>query len=594
VTQKPRNGSIHVEPLVLFEDEPVSSHSIDELQLRPFSEVIAGTALGTKGPFTIGVFADWGQGKTSVLRQAESLVKASAAGADTICVRFNAWQFERDEHPIVPLVATIVDGIDRELEQRQADLAEQPARQKAMQNVARALRSVAYGFSARAKVNVGLAEVEAGFVAKEMIDRYDRLRVGGDPLLDRSLYYDAFERLAAAADAPDHPKIVVFIDDLDRCMPDTGLALLESLKLILAQPGFIFVLAVDRRVIEGYLRKRYQQDFGVEDYDADGTSYLDKIVQLPLGLPPHRARFEAYVEGLLKRQTFLASNSEVAEALGGMTSLLAAGSAHNPRSLVRFINNLIVDRRIRAESGLAIESEDLKLCAVSRILRQQLQDSLYRALVRNNDWCETLADAGLSQGPTAEAHPVLAKIVDRLGRIETSAELLEIDAVRIWLTEHDRRVAVDGFLVSERQVERDDDLVGSAHGGLFGTVSQATLTDTEALVAEAERQTGLWEPTDVSREPKEFRGFFLYMIRPFGEIEFSVTFGSILQGDRWDNDRVPRMALVHGAAKDVRPFVSLSVLTYLGLEWDEGYLSLSKHLLASVTIPEGFERVEHS
>jgi len=49
-----------LEPLMLLEDEPVPDFSVDELQTGVFARTVAGAAVGTRGPFTIGVFADWG------------------------------------------------------------------------------------------------------------------------------------------------------------------------------------------------------------------------------------------------------------------------------------------------------------------------------------------------------------------------------------------------------------------------------------------------------------------------------------------------------------------------------------------------------
>lgn len=66
-----------LEPLILLEDEPVPDHETDELGLMPFAKVVAGTDLGRTGPFTIGVYADWGQGKTPVLKQSKSLLEST-------------------------------------------------------------------------------------------------------------------------------------------------------------------------------------------------------------------------------------------------------------------------------------------------------------------------------------------------------------------------------------------------------------------------------------------------------------------------------------------------------------------------------------
>src|SRR5262249_48782504 len=156
---------------------------------------------------------------------------------------------------------------------------------------------VAYGFSSSSKLKVpGVAEIEASFVAKDMIDRAEQLMP--DPLLARSLYYEAFESLASLK-LPSDSRIVVFIDDLHRCFPNLAIKLLETIKLVLAQPGFIFVIGVARSVIEGYLQHRYEKKYGIKGFQ--GHSYLDKIVQLPFHIPPHGGRIEEFSGKLLQR-----------------------------------------------------------------------------------------------------------------------------------------------------------------------------------------------------------------------------------------------------------------------------------------------------
>ena len=157
----------------------------------------------------------------------------------------------------MPLTATIV----REMESKYKKLQSLPTKlaetaSGAWRNSIRALRAIAYGFSAKGKVGIpGFAEVEAGFVAKEMIERFEKLeqaeklRSLDDPLLARSLYYDAFEMLdrrSGTEAGKGEPKVVVFIDDLDRCMPDKAVMLLENIKLVFGQRGFVFALAVAR------------------------------------------------------------------------------------------------------------------------------------------------------------------------------------------------------------------------------------------------------------------------------------------------------------------------------------------------------------
>lgn len=452
------------EPLYLLEDEPVRDLDLDHLGLRPFAEVVAGAAVGTPGPFTVGVFADWGEGKTSVLRLAKRLLDEEKDDKldHVVTVWFNAWQFEREDHPIVPLVASIVAAVERRREEAK-NLSDRA--RESFGKLSRALRAIAYGFSAKTKVQVpGFAEVEAGFVAKEMVERYEKLQPTSDPLLDRSLYYSAFELLAEVAeplsDDPDGepPKIIVFIDDLDRCLPPQGLKLLEGLKLVLSQPGFVFALAVDRRVLESFLRRRYEEDFGMEGYEEGGRYYLDKLVQLPLALPAHRGGFERYVDRLLKDAPAFQNdrNSEVRSALNELAPVLAAGADFNPRSLVRFINNLIVDRNLwAAVQGEEPEAELLGLSIVARILRQHLGEQIYRRLVHADDICDTLA-AELSSFSklSKELENKHFGLPTRVSAILQSKPFLRslIESVpgQGWLQHHDSRRRVHEFLAEDR------------------------------------------------------------------------------------------------------------------------------------------------
>jgi predicted KAP-like P-loop ATPase len=130
-----------VRPLLLFEDEPVPNHEVDELALREFSEVVAGAAVGTRGPFTIGVFGDWGSGKTSVLNQAQSLIESDNAYENVVTVRFNAWRFDKDPMPIVSLLGTIVKTIEKKKEKLEDSKATQLC--EAFTRIVNCLRGIA-------------------------------------------------------------------------------------------------------------------------------------------------------------------------------------------------------------------------------------------------------------------------------------------------------------------------------------------------------------------------------------------------------------------------------------------------------------------
>lgn len=364
-----------MEKLTLLTDQPLGEGNAlenDGLGFKSYAEVLGNAALGTPGPFTIGIFGEWGTGKTSLMKMLEDYL---AEDKDVITVWFNAWRYEKEEHPIVPLIATIIRGI--ELKKGLLEKLGETGK-----SLIRALRAVAYGFSSKAKIKIpGFAELEAGFVAKDMIERYEHL--SPDPLLDRSLYFEAFETLSKVKLGKNH-RIVVIIDDLDRCFPDLAIKLLESIKLVLSQPGFIFILGVSRRVIEGYLQHRYQKDYGIEDFT--GHTYLDKIVQLPFHIPPHSGRMETFSKTLLQR--IEESDRKILEEI---LPIIGVACGNNPRSTVRFINNLLIDRGIDKTLSTQEEEMDIGYFAVSRSLQQRWPD-VFSLLSTSDQLCYALSE----------------------------------------------------------------------------------------------------------------------------------------------------------------------------------------------------------
>lgn len=194
----------------LLSDEPIlESDRTDYLEFDHTAKVLARAALHTESPITIGVFGNWGSGKTSLMRLMRQVVEDEGTGEDAaVAVWFNAWQYEREEHLLVPLIATIARDIKKRQEEWEKlsknDTVSQAARKVASKafeimkdggkTVHDALRSVLYGVSMKGKLGVPLlGELEISASMKDMIERYEA--VTQDTLMARSLYFDAFDRL---------------------------------------------------------------------------------------------------------------------------------------------------------------------------------------------------------------------------------------------------------------------------------------------------------------------------------------------------------------------------------------------------------------
>ena len=140
----------------------------------------------------------------------------------------------------------------------------------------------------------------------------DILRVG----VPRAEAQGAEEEGKDASRLPRIERIVLYIDDLDRCPPDRVIEVLEAVHLILAVPLFVVVLAVDPRWLLQSLQLHYSELLaqrvasGEKDAKQDGDAwhstpmhYLEKIIQVPFTLRPMgESSVRSLVHGLLPIQ----------------------------------------------------------------------------------------------------------------------------------------------------------------------------------------------------------------------------------------------------------------------------------------------------
>jgi formylglycine-generating enzyme required for sulfatase activity len=145
--------------------------------------------------------------------------------------------------------------------------------------------------------------------------------------------------------------LVIFVDDLDRCLPEKAIQVLEALKLFLDVPGCIFVLALDSEAIESAIRRRYQGE-------VKAREYLEKIVQVPFVLPPIEAEpMRTYVQSL-------------APALPDprCAEVFAVGLGANPRQVKRILNIfLLLSRLVERRPELKDAIQPVRLAKIVAI-----------------------------------------------------------------------------------------------------------------------------------------------------------------------------------------------------------------------------------
>jgi predicted KAP-like P-loop ATPase len=281
----------------------------DFLNFRMVAETAAEVIVQAAGtPLSLGVSGSWGVGKSSMLRLIQGSL-ATRGGEDFVFVEFNAWLYQGYDDARAALMDVIARSLVKRAEEKTTGL------QKARNLLSRVdwLRLVKLGGTAAA-VALGLPPAAMlgdalGTILRLMEGAPDRKALtaatatGENLLAAGEKVADAGKGVLKGKKAPDSPpkeiqdlrdhfeatleemkvRLVVFVDDLDRCLPETAIATLEAMRLFLFLKGTAFVIAADDKMIRQAVRAHFK---GV-DVDNDlVTNYFDKLIQVPFRVPP--------------------------------------------------------------------------------------------------------------------------------------------------------------------------------------------------------------------------------------------------------------------------------------------------------------------
>jgi formylglycine-generating enzyme required for sulfatase activity len=371
--------------LSILSDQPADE---DQLNFSPYAKTLADIVAdpGTDTPLTIGVFGGWGQGKTSLMRMVQRRLEATAGSDFPVrAVWFNAWLYSHQPALWRALISRVLDGVRgfdtlgdaaqaelRQLETRLYGAATPAGGHLTLPNGALAgLKSAALpplmGLellrlqaqrAGEEQVAARLEALIADVEESEALTRRDQIAA----LDDFRRQFEAISRQCIV----DHGRLAVFVDDLDRCLPDKAVEVLEAVKLFLDVPGCVFVLGIARQVIEEGIRVRYA------DYQAelDGAQYLEKIIQIPFALPPIAP--EA-VADYVKRVTGESLPHDRCE------TVFAVGLEPNPRRIKRTLNIfLLLWRLAQNRPDLRQVIKPVRLAKI--VIIQQYHPRLFRLI----------------------------------------------------------------------------------------------------------------------------------------------------------------------------------------------------------------------
>lgn len=393
-------------------------------------------------PLTVGVFGDWGSGKSSLMRMVYNRLKEDD---QYVCVHFSPWQHEDYDDVKAALMAAVMTTLRdrRDLFERLGEEVAESAkglwfRLAKRIDWFRTIGFAAKGLGAIAALTNG-NPLGAGLAVGSVDDlrhmiRPEQLQKAMEGVADEKLLKDPtvevtvvgqggesidqsvgefrrdFETLLERLEVK---ALVVFIDDLDRCLPANILDTVEAVRLFLAVPKTAFVIGADERIVRHAIATRYPELPG--QAVNIGRDYLEKIVQVPVRIPPmtpsetetylnllgcalhieDKDQYQAMVDlaarnrreaslGVAMNYGIAESNlpvvpqplEEYMQLVARIAPTLSGGLRGNPRQVKRFMNTLLLRQQLAEARSITLDAAVL----AKLMILEYLYEAYFRQL----------------------------------------------------------------------------------------------------------------------------------------------------------------------------------------------------------------------
>ena len=242
-------------------------------------------------PITIGIFGDWGSGKSSLMllmkEGIDQWIKEEANKKEKVAqIQFNSWQFENYEDTKLTLIETVLTAIEKDLKKKQGII----------KNGVDFLKKIKYlklGVFFLKKIGQQVVPEELLKLLptkeewkKELTDDDAKLLIEevskGNATKFIERFREDFEKIVVGAD---YRSVIVYIDDLDRCEPSRIIQCLEAVKLFVNVKRTAFVIGADERIIEHAIEERYNHKIEKKTISSPYSDYMEKLIQLPYRIP---------------------------------------------------------------------------------------------------------------------------------------------------------------------------------------------------------------------------------------------------------------------------------------------------------------------
>ncbi len=355
----PNDEDQHLETPLVLHDAPLRQSDTAYFHFDPFARTLARliASQDTRTPLAIGISGAWGSGKTTLLQRTRKLLEDAGDLKDAariafvnphetpelqfrVCrtVWFDAWKYSGEDQILAALLRVIVAEMQRGNFWDKVKAALTGPKKEEVKWLGLLLNALT-NYASAGSYDLNLADFATETPLKEAAAFFDYF----DESLTRLLASWVGGQIVGKAKIDEtHGVMVVFIDDLDRCLPAKTVQVLEAIKLFLDKPGCVFVFGAHVDVIQQAVAS-YYKDVGVTGESA--RDYLDKVIQLRFQLPPILdAEMGKFLDG---------AQDVIDDEVRRNWRTIVTGAEINPRKVKRFVNDVNLQWAMLENTGQA-------------------------------------------------------------------------------------------------------------------------------------------------------------------------------------------------------------------------------------------------
>ena len=213
--------------------------------------------------------------------------------------------------------------------------------------------------------------VNIPLVSYDMEKAFEQLEKEIDPSNNMDNFIKTFQEKVKKYIEKNNKKIIVFIDDLDRCNSDNMLNIIYNIKLLLSVQDVIFIFGIDKNAVSLALMNKYNNEINKAE------SFLDKIFPISFNMPNKALNLSLFLKVIFQGL----DENKINEIEAFLTEI----NFINPRKLKKVFFRYLLVRNYLIEKQLLDEEKEWSIIWVLfLIIESEFEQNNYKYMIENN------------------------------------------------------------------------------------------------------------------------------------------------------------------------------------------------------------------